>query len=46
MVGWGMTGLLMWWQMKNVRWVGIIVLIASAATATAMAIGMHQILTT
>jgi hypothetical protein len=46
MVGWGFTGLLMWWQMKNVRRIGIIVLLASAATATAMAIGMHRILTT
>lgn len=45
MVGWGFTGLLMWWQMKNVRTVGIVVLVASAITATAMAVGMHQILT-
>ena len=46
MVGWGFTGLLMWWQMKNVRRIGLLVLIASALTATAMAIGMHQIFTT
>ena len=45
MVGWGLTGILMWWQMKNVRRVGIAVLCASAAAATALAIGMHQIFT-
>lgn len=45
MVGWGITGLLMWWQMKNVRRIGVIVLLASAATATAMAVGMHRIFT-
>jgi hypothetical protein len=42
MVGWGVTGLLMWWQMKNVRKVGVVVLIASAVAATAVAIGMHR----
>lgn len=41
MVGWGITGLLMWWQMKNVRRVGAIVLVASAITAISVAIGMH-----
>ncbi len=44
MVGWGTTGLLMWWQMKNVRKVGLIVLVASAVVATALTIGMHRIL--
>jgi hypothetical protein len=42
MVGWGLTGLLMWWQMRSVRKVGIAVLVASVATAMAVAIGMHQ----
>lgn len=41
MVGWGVTGLLMWWQMKNLRRVGVFVLIASALTAAALAAGMH-----
>ncbi len=41
MVGWGATGLAMWWQMKNVRRIGAIVLIASVVTATLVAIGMH-----
>lgn len=45
MVGWGFTGLLMWWQMKNVRAIGVAVLIASAIAATALGLGMHQILT-
>lgn len=44
MVGWGSTGLLMWWQMKNVRKVGVVVLIFSVLTAIAVAIGMHRIL--
>ena len=42
MVGWGISGLLMWWQMKNVRLVGLVILIASLIAATAVAIGMHS----
>jgi hypothetical protein len=42
MVGWGLTGLLMWWQMKNLRRIGSIVLTASALVSTAVAIGMHS----
>ncbi|GIW87664.1 MAG: hypothetical protein KatS3mg108_1988 [Isosphaeraceae bacterium] len=42
MVGWGMTGLLMWWQMKNLRWSGLWVLAASAVLATVLFVGMHQ----
>jgi hypothetical protein len=45
MVGWGITGLLMWWQMKNVRKVGIVVLAVSAVVATVVAFGMHRLLT-
>lgn len=41
MVGWGITGLLMWWQMKNVRRVGVAVLAASAVAAAMAAVGMH-----
>ncbi len=41
MVGWGTTGLVMWWQMKNVRRIGLIVLAASAVVATILAVGMH-----
>ncbi len=45
MIGWAITGLLMWWQMKNVRRLGAIVLVLSAIVATIVALGMHQILT-
>jgi hypothetical protein len=41
MVGWGLTGLLMWWQMKNVRRVGAILLVLSLIVSVAVAIGMH-----
>ncbi|WP_435006876.1 hypothetical protein P12x_004332 [Tundrisphaera lichenicola] len=42
MVGWGITGLLMWWQMKNVRRVGAVVLVASILVASILAMGMHD----
>jgi hypothetical protein len=45
MVGWGITGLLMWWQMKNVRRIGLAVLAMSAVVATMLAVGMHESLT-
>lgn len=41
MVGWGVTGLLMWWQMKNVRIIGAVLLVLSVVVSTASAIGMH-----
>jgi hypothetical protein len=43
MVGWGITGIMMWWQMKNVRVIGAYVLLASLITAAVMAVGMHSI---
>jgi hypothetical protein len=45
MVGWAATGLLMWWQMKNVRRVGAVVLLLSGVVATLVALGMHHALT-
>lgn len=45
MIGWGLTGLLMWWQMKNVRAIGAVVLVLSAVAAAASVIGMHQAIT-
>ena len=45
MVGWGFTGLLMWWQMKNVRWAGGIVLAAGIVAAVISAVGMHWSMT-
>ncbi|WP_406698112.1 hypothetical protein V5E97_04555 [Singulisphaera sp. Ch08] len=44
MVGWGITGLLMWWQMKNVRRVGTVILVLSAIVSVAVAIGMHSMM--
>jgi hypothetical protein len=41
MVGRGITGLLMWWQMRNRRTVGAIVIVASLIVSVAVAIGMH-----
>jgi hypothetical protein len=45
MVGWGITGLLMWWQMKNVRRTGLVLLALSALVSAAVAVGMHGALT-
>jgi hypothetical protein len=42
MVGWGVTGLLMWWQMKNVRKIGAVVIALSVVVSLASAIGMHS----
>jgi hypothetical protein len=45
MVFWGVSGLLMWWQIKKLRAWGTLVLIASILIATAMAVEMHEVLT-
>lgn len=37
---WGLSGLLMWWQIKAARGPGLIVLALSAACATALAVSM------
>jgi len=42
MAGWGATGLLMWWQMKNLRRVGLVVLLLSGVVAALLALGMHD----
>ena len=44
MVGWGFTGLLMWWQMKNVRFVGGIVLAVGIASSLIVAFAMHSMM--
>ncbi|MGB7348050.1 MAG: PepSY domain-containing protein [Pirellulaceae bacterium] len=36
MVSWGFTGLLMWWQIKRVRFIGGIVMVASVVVAITM----------
>lgn len=42
MVMWGVTGLVMWWQLKSVRVVGGIVLAVSAVVAIAMFLNMEH----
>lgn len=44
MLFWGVSGLFMWWQMKSTRRWGAVVLVASAAVATLVAIGMHRVI--
>jgi hypothetical protein len=44
MVFWGISGLLMWWQMKKLRGWGLATLIVSVAIATALGVGMHEML--
>jgi hypothetical protein len=44
MVFWGISGLFMWWQLKATRRWGVVVLVASAVTATLLAINMHHVL--
>ena len=42
MIFWALTGLVMWWQIPATRWLGLLVLLASAAAATWVGIGMHD----
>jgi hypothetical protein len=46
MVFWGVSGVFMWWQIKATRKIGLLVLILSIAAATALGMGMHDMLTT
>ena len=41
MVFWGLSGVVMWWQIKRTRRIGLLLLIGSAVVATWLAIGMH-----
>jgi hypothetical protein len=45
MVFWGVSGIFMWWQLKGTRRSGFVVLLLSAAAATALGLGMHEFLT-
>lgn len=45
MVFWGLTGLLMWWQIKAARRAGAVVLTLSAVAATALGFAMHAAMT-
>lgn len=40
MIYWGASGLLMWWQIKSTRRLGIVMLVFSAVASTALAMGM------
>lgn len=42
---WGMSGLLMWWQIKATRMVGAFVLLVSASLATILGVAMHSMMT-
>lgn len=43
---WGLSGLVMWWQIKATRKAGLVILLLSAATATALGFAMHAAMTT
>ena len=44
MVFWGLSGVLMWWQIKATRRVGAVVLLVSLLAAAAAGVGMHEVL--
>ena len=45
MVFWGVSGVFMWWQLKATRKLGFVVLLLSITAATALGLGMHEMLT-
>lgn len=45
MVFWGLSGLLMWWQIKATRKLGLVVLVLSAAAAAWLGFAMHAAMT-
>jgi hypothetical protein len=44
MVFWGLSGLMMWWQIKATRRIGILLLLLSGIVATLLAMGMHEMM--
>lgn len=42
---WGLSGLVMWWQLKATRKLGLVILLLSASAATALGFAMHAALT-
>ncbi len=44
LVFWGLSGLVMWWQLKSQRKIGAIILILSSITVTCMVVGMDRAL--
>jgi hypothetical protein len=45
MVFWAVSGLLMWWQLKATRKLGVVMLLLSAGAAVWLALGMYQAFT-
>jgi hypothetical protein len=43
---WGLSGLVMWWQLKATRRLGFLLLVLSAVAATVLGFAMHAALTT
>jgi hypothetical protein len=46
MVFWGLSGILMWWQIKATRILGLGILVLSAVFAIWIGMGMHELMTT
>jgi len=44
MLFWGCSGLLMWWQIKATRWLGLAVLVLSVVAALWVGLAMHQVM--
>jgi hypothetical protein len=44
LIYWGISGLLMWWQIKSTRRWGLAILAVSAVAATLLAVGMHGVI--
>ena len=44
LVFWSVSGLFMWWQVKATRRFGFLVLLTSTVVATALSLGMHDVL--
>jgi hypothetical protein len=44
MVFWGVSGLLMWWQIKRVRVIGAVLMTGTLIGAACLALGMHRVL--
>lgn len=43
---WGLSGLVMWWQIKATRKPGLVILLLSTVAATALGCAMHAVMTT
>lgn len=44
MLFWSVSGLVMWWQLKGTRTLGLVILLVSASAAVYLGIGMHAAL--